>query len=889
MLAAMQHQWIVYRKQMPGNDNNEDVRPAAPTRAQRMRELANELSLKDTVEFKPKTTAHMMRWDSWSGKDASVFHPRFGHTATLVGANANLLLFFGGADSEKRCLPQTVQLYDASANAWRHISVAGTAPERRMGHTACLDSSGNRLVIIGGTSTAGERFSSVDVLHGVRFDNDGAGLHWNEKHKGQFLIPDHTVKKVEQEYSRRDWCGCVPVRTGKQNKNFLPGYHADHWHRYAISEASEKFCGRSHHTCVLRGQLFYVFGGVLAGGGYTNEVLVLDWQNFGTEKRAHVLQQQTIMLPANGQKWTPHGYYRVALEGDVIAYSWRKAVTVGNAPPPLAAHAAAVTADGLFMVVSGGIDSEAGVMYRLQFGTMVWSRFEVSGLPSMCHHSITVLGNTGRLLLMGGFGEFGNTLGNIYVVDMADWSCSEVNAQGTLPNPRGYHTANLVGKTVFMSSGHGLLDVEPQMQTLLHPFDNSGFVSMLGLDLVQALDREEDADVCFVFLEEGKQIYCHKAILSCRSERMRQLFVNEQYSKEMQTIEVAGGYSYAVFFAMIKYLYCDRVNMNLEMARSLIEMSVEYGLDQLAAIATSCTTDDVIIPPSRLNSDMQFALFNPLLSDMVVSVEGVDIPCHKVILMTRSVYFKAMLTSGLREQHQSRVILPEVERGVFNAVLRFIYTDTLDASNTQLAFDLFCQASLFRISNLQDRCEQVLLECIDNENVATLYEAADRYASPLLKEICVSFINRNFADLNEEGAFDMLPMDLLLELKHMRVARSLYLGTLERLTDRAEEIDRLDEKRYIDEKGVDCPHCSLPFVYAREDWAHAQSPKEMLLAHAKGQVEFKVRLTGLQLGHLSTAVVAGKEYSRTRPYGSKRDAEQNVALFALHSAKCGCT
>ncbi len=521
--------------------------------------------------------------------------------------------------------------------------------------------------------------------------------------------------------------------------------------------------------------------------------------------------------------------------------------------------------------------------------SMVWTRVAVPNLPRLAHHTATLLGNTGRILLAGGLDEYGVPLGNLHIVDLAARTCCEVNAQGTLPNPRAYHTANLVDKSLFVSSGMGISEVERDLNVLRHPYDNSGFISMLGLDLAQAFDQEEYADVTFVFAAEGKQLFGHKAILACRSERMRALFVREEErgSKQMQVIEVANGCEFVVFRAMLKYLYCDRVLINFEMARGLIDLALEYGLDQLAAIATSCTADNVVIPPSRLNSDLLFALFNPLLSDVVVSVEGVDIPCHKVILLMRSVYFKAMLTSGLREQVQSRVVLPEVERPVFNAVLRFIYTDMLDASDAQMAFDLFCQASLFRISNLQDRCEQVLLDCVDSDNVTTLFEAADRYASPLLRDTCFSYICRNFNTLNEQGAFDSLAPDLLLELKRMRIARGLFLGTLERLTEHADAADARDARRYVDEKRVDCPHCSLPFVYAREDWGHPQTPKELLQAHNKGQADFKVRLTGLQLGHLATAVVAGKEYFRTRPYGSKRDAEQNAALYALHVLRCG--
>ncbi len=120
------------------------------------------------------------------------------------------------------------------------------------------------------------------------------------------------------------------------------------------------------------------------------------------------------------------------------------------------------------------------------------------------------------------------------------------------PTPRGFHTASLLGKSIYVSCGHGNGSVQADMFMLTHPFDNSGFVSMLGVDLVQAFDQEELADVCFVFLEEGKQIFAHKIVLACRSDRMRELFSSGSSGDAVQLIEIPNRYSYVVFYCMLK-------------------------------------------------------------------------------------------------------------------------------------------------------------------------------------------------------------------------------------------------------------------------------------------------------------------------------------------------
>ena len=65
------------------------------------------------------------------------------------------------------------------------------------------------------------------------------------------------------------------------------------------------------------------------------------------------------------------------------------------------------------------------------------------------------------------------------------------------------------------------------------------------------------------------------------------------------------------------------------------------------------------------------------------------------------------------------------------------------------------------------------------------------------------------------------------------------------------------------------------------------SPKELLNESAK-KVVYKTKI-GLknQLGHLETVEVNGEVYAPKRYYGSKREAQQNSALFALHVIECG--
>jgi hypothetical protein len=380
---------------------------------------------------------------------------RFGHTATIVGSQLQFLLFFGGADDDRICLPQTVQLFDSHARTFRHVGVVGTAPRRCSGHTATLDWSGNRIVFIGGVSSKGERSDHVDILHGVRFDNDNEGLRWNTKHPAQWHLRNNEVNVIQPEYDIKGWCGCNPKSfpddnyEGQVSRQKMELYHHEHWVRYRISEDGDKFEGRSHHTCVLRGLLFWVFGGLVSSGARSDELFTLDLSNFGTEKMTGLDRQSAIPLPAKKTDRIWGQYYRVNLEGQVVSFRWAKRFASGDNPSGRAGHTAALTNDNKFMVVVGGQGGEAGELHLLNLNTLTWTlhkvkeskekknsnlncrkKKKVPNLPLLCNHSMTMLGNTNRILLFGGFDEYGTALNNMYVVDMMEWVCSQVNAQG---------------------------------------------------------------------------------------------------------------------------------------------------------------------------------------------------------------------------------------------------------------------------------------------------------------------------------------------------------------------------------------------------------------------------------------------------------------------------
>mmetsp|Transcript_21484 Transcript_21484/g.47181 ORF Transcript_21484/g.47181 Transcript_21484/m.47181 type:complete len:602 (+) Transcript_21484:51-1856(+) len=101
-----------------------------------------------------------------------------------------------------------------------------------------------------------------------------------------------------------------------------------------------------------------------------------------------------------------------------------------------------------------------------------------------------------------------------------------------------------------------------------------------------------------------------------------------------------------------------------------------------------------------------------ILTDMVLVVEGQEIPAHRAILAAQSPYFEGMFTSPMAEAIQSRVELHEPFRyePLFQ-IITFLYQQSFDGSLTfELMWEVFLLAEFLSLNFLQDHVVKFHLE-----------------------------------------------------------------------------------------------------------------------------------------------------------------------------------
>ncbi|XP_077987342.1 RCC1 and BTB domain-containing protein 1-like [Glandiceps talaboti] len=89
----------------------------------------------------------------------------------------------------------------------------------------------------------------------------------------------------------------------------------------------------------------------------------------------------------------------------------------------------------------------------------------------------------------------------------------------------------------------------------------------------EAFDNEETADLKFTI--EDKTVYVHRAVLKIRCEHFRSMFQTHWDEHSKDVIDITQ-FTYPVYYAFLKYLYTDQVELPPEDAIGLLDLANSY-------------------------------------------------------------------------------------------------------------------------------------------------------------------------------------------------------------------------------------------------------------------------------------------------------------------------
>ncbi|OWF49319.1 BTB/POZ domain-containing protein 6 [Mizuhopecten yessoensis] len=139
----------------------------------------------------------------------------------------------------------------------------------------------------------------------------------------------------------------------------------------------------------------------------------------------------------------------------------------------------------------------------------------------------------------------------------------------------------------------------------------------------------------------------------------------------------------------------------------------------------------------------------------LVGEDQKKIPAHKLILISRSPVFYAMLEGPMAEKGE--ITIPDITEDVFQLFLRYLYTDTIDLTEMNVV-PVLNAARKYCVDILVSNCEVFLTKSLSAENACLFLEHAHVFLMDKLKTECLQVINESSTDVLQSTTFtDLCP------------------------------------------------------------------------------------------------------------------------------------
>ncbi|CAL1291019.1 unnamed protein product [Larinioides sclopetarius] len=137
--------------------------------------------------------------------------------------------------------------------------------------------------------------------------------------------------------------------------------------------------------------------------------------------------------------------------------------------------------------------------------------------------------------------------------------------------------------------------------------------------------------------------------------------------------------------------------------------------------------------PSALE-DMTCLYKGDILCDKKLRSETETFNVHKSILSARSLVFKSMFTTDIKEKEIEYVLIEDLDANNVRQMLLFLYSDNLEDLKLESARNLLCAADKYNIIALKHRCACFLKKNLQQSHCCELLLLTDSHQDAELKK-----------------------------------------------------------------------------------------------------------------------------------------------------------
>lgn len=179
-------------------------------------------------------------------------------------------------------------------------------------------------------------------------------------------------------------------------------------------------------------------------------------------------------------------------------------------------------------------------------------------------------------------------------------------------------------------------------------------------------------------------------------------------------------------------------------------------------------------PAKNLVQDLQRLYESGRFTDVTFCINGKEFKAHKLLLVSRSPYFAGVFQHDLTERLLDYLEIHDVTPEVFQQVLNFIYTESIQGLE-ECAEELLIAAVKYQLDSLKTKCEDYLMNTVSSENCIDLLLLADAHHAPRLKQTAMIFIGTRVTELVYSSGWVNLKRSnphLLIELLESRLTKN---------------------------------------------------------------------------------------------------------------------
>ncbi|XP_013399272.1 kelch-like protein 3 [Lingula anatina] len=152
-----------------------------------------------------------------------------------------------------------------------------------------------------------------------------------------------------------------------------------------------------------------------------------------------------------------------------------------------------------------------------------------------------------------------------------------------------------------------------------------------------------------------------------------------------------------------------------------------------------------------------------LLCDVLIIVDGKEIPAHKSVLSSCSPYFYAMFTNDLSEARSNRVMLQDVDGKALTQLIDFIYTSEIGVTEENVQI-LLSAANLLQLVEVRNACCEFLQSQLHPSNCLGIKDFADLHACTELMNYAQAYTEQHFSEVVKHDEFLNLSSSQVTEL-----------------------------------------------------------------------------------------------------------------------------